>query len=253
MPQENVTFQQLFDQALSAQQQKNWDEALKLYQQVLDQGQSQLNEPQLSTIYHNMSTVAFEKSEFLYAYVWSKKALALDPGNRIAQQAFEGYAKKFEVPSIPHQISTSQNFQKIIEKVPVDLLLSLCLVLFFATLHLFFKNLLSKRKDQIDLIMTRSFAWKPLVSFTLLVVFVVLSVLRWNLDQKIHAIIITDKTGVQTAAGENRPVIFEAQPGLEVEVLQISESYAQVRYPGAFSGWVPLKNVEILSSEKTHK
>lgn len=253
MPQENVTFQQLFDQALSVQQQKNWDEALKLYQQALDQGQNHLNAPQLSTIYHNMSTVAFEKSEFLNAYVWSKKALALDPGNRMAQQAFEGYAKKFEVPSIPHQISTSQNFQKMLEKVPVDILFGLCLVLFFATMHLFFKNILSKRKDQIDLVMTRPFAWKPLVSFTLLVVFVALCALRWNLDQKIYAIVTIEKTGIQTAAGENRTVIFEAQPGLEVEVLQISENYAQVRYPGAFSGWVPLKNIEILSLQNALK
>lgn len=256
MPQDNVppnlAVQQLFDQALSTQQQKNGDEALKLYQQALDKGQAALTSAQLSVVYHNMSTIAYDKSDFLHAYVWSKKALALDPGNHIAQQAFEQYAKKFEKPNIAHQISTSQNIQKGLEKAPIDLLYLVCLVLFVATLRLFFKSILTKRKNHIEMVPDNTFAWKPLVSFLFLLVFLGLTAVRHTLDQRTLAIFL-DKTGVQTAAGENKPVIFEAQSGLEVEVLQFSDSYAQVRYPGAFSGWVPLKNLEVLTYSNTTK
>lgn len=250
---ENLTAQQLFEQALSAQQQKNLDEALKLYQDVLDKGQDSLFSSQLSAIYHNMSTLAFEKSDFLHAYTWSKKALALDSGNHLAQKTFEHYAQKFEAPSVPHQMSTSQNFQKVLQKTSLDVFFVICLILMFATLHLFFKNILAKRKRLIETLPPPSFAWKPLVSFVLLVVFLALTSARWHLDQKITAIIVADKTGIQTAAGEDKPIIFEAPPGLEIEVLQFSDSYAQVRYPGAFSGWVPLKNIEILSKPHTSK
>ena len=37
------------------------------------------------------------------------------------------------------------------------------------------------------------------------------------------------------------------QPGLEVEVLQSNKDYSQIKYPGAFAGWVPTKSIEILS------
>jgi len=249
MPQENVpknlTVQQLFDQALSAQQQKNQDEALRLYKKTLDLGQNQANSPQLSVIYHNMSAIAFEKSDFLHAYTWSKKALALDSGNRIAQEALTEYSKKFEVPNVARQISTSQNLQKALEKIPVDFLYGLCLVLLFVTLRSFFKRLLAQRRNQIEMISQTTSSWKSWVSLTCLIAAVALTGIRHNLDARVRAIIM-DKTGIQTAAGENKPVIFEAQSGLEVEVLQLSESYAQIRYPGAFSGWVPLKNLEVL-------
>lgn len=256
MPQENVpqnlTVQQLFDQALSAQQQKNADEALRLYKEALDQGQNSHTSPQVSVIYHNMSTIAFEKSDFLHAYVWSKKSLALDPGNRLAQETFVEYAKKFEAPTVARQISTSQNVQKALEKVPVDLLYVLCLALLFVTLHLFFKRILTLRKNQIELISQTPSSWKSWVSLSALILAVILTGFRQNLEERTRAIIM-DKTGIQTAAGENKPVIFEAQSGLEVEVLQFSDSYAQIRYPGAFSGWVPLKNLEVLSRQLPSK
>ncbi len=247
MPQENVSFQQLFDQALSAQQQKNGDEALRLYQETLDKSQAEMNRPQMSVVFHNMSTLAFEKSDFLHAYVWSKKAVALDSGNRTAQQALEQYSKKFEVPQVAHQITTTQNVQKVIAQVPVDGLYVLSLIMLFLTLRLFFKNLILRRQRQIELVGHSPFAWKPIVSFIVLVLVIMATFIRWEGDQKLKGILIAEKTGVQTAAGENKSVIFEAQPGTEVEVLKIMDNYAQIRYPGAFSGWVPLKNLEVLS------
>jgi tetratricopeptide (TPR) repeat protein len=248
MPQENVSFQQLFDQALSAQQQKNGDEALKLYQETLDKSQSLLTSAQASVIYHNMSTLAFDKSDFLKAYIWSRKSLALDPSNRIAQQSLEQYSKKFEVPQVAHQISSFQNIQRVVNFVPIDLWFSFAVLFLFLTLNLFYKNFLQRKQSSIDHLSAKSFNWKPLLSFVLLIIFVAGAGLRWNLDQSTKALITTEKTAVQTAAGENKPVIFEAQSGIEVELLQLSGDYAQVRYPGAFSGWVAKKNIEILAN-----
>lgn len=249
MPQENVSFQQLFDEALSAQQQKKSDEALKLYQEALDKGQSELNSAQASVIYHNLSTLAYEKSDFLHAYIWSKKALSLNPGNHLAQQSFEQYSKKFEVPKVAHQMTTSHNIQKILKPLPVDFWFVLSLIALFVSLRLFFIYLLQKRKNQIELVSVNSFAWKPLVSFFCLLLILTGTFLRWQSEQTLNAIITAENTGVQTAAGENKPVIFEAQPGTEVEVLQLTQDYVQVRYPGAFSGWVLKKNLEVLSKQ----
>ena len=61
------------------------------------------------------------------------------------------------------------------------------------------------------------------------------------------AIVIADKAAVQTVPGENKSVIFEAQAGLELEVLNADADFFQVRYPGAFSGWVKRSQLELLS------
>ena len=62
-----------------------------------------------------------------------------------------------------------------------------------------------------------------------------------------RALVISEKAQVQTAPGENKPVIFELQSGQELEVLRADQGYFQVRYPGAFSGWIKKTQLEILS------
>ena len=148
---------------------------------------------------------------------------------------------------IAHQISTSQNIQKILQQLPMDSFFVVSLILLFFSLRLFFKFLIGRRQLQIEENSQKSAFWKPLTCFVLLLFVLSATAVRWNADQMTRAIITAEKTGIQTAAGENKPVIFEAPVGTEVDVLQIIEAYVQVRYPGAFSGWVPKKNIEILS------
>ena len=62
-----------------------------------------------------------------------------------------------------------------------------------------------------------------------------------------RALVIAEKAQVQTAPGENKPIIFELQSGQELEVLNFDQGYFQVRYPGAFSGWIKKTQLEILS------
>ncbi|MBC7420925.1 MAG: hypothetical protein H7328_09365 [Bdellovibrio sp.] len=248
MPQENnVTFSQLFEQGLASQQQKNWDAALDSYQQALDKGLKDMNPNQASAIYHNMSTVAFEKADFLKAYVWSKKAVALNPSNKIAGQSLEQHSKKFEVPQLAHQISSYENLKSALRLTSIDFLSILTLVLFSITLMFTFKNLILSKKNAVENLPRRGFSW---VAFVLgLATFVTLfsTIILWNDELTLRGLIIADKTAVQTAPGENKPVIFEVQPGIEVEVIQSQADYVQVRYPGAFSGWIPKKSIEVLS------
>ncbi len=247
MPQENVTFQQLFEQALTTQQQKKWDDALVLYQNALDKGQNLISSEQASVIYYNMSTIASEKLDFLKAYVWSKKALSLDSHNHFASESLQQFTKKVELPQIAHQISTYQNVEKLSLFGSLDAWLGLSLVFLFLTLSLGFKNLLQQRKNQLALVENKSWAWKTYLALLFFCFTIAGTGFRWNHDRKVFAIITIDKTQIQTASGENKPVIYDAPSGLEVEVLQIQTDYAQVRYAGAFSGWVLKKNIEILS------
>lgn len=246
MPQENVSFQQLFEQALSAQQQKNWDVALDLYQQALDKGQNQIPQLQSSVIYHNMSSIAFEKADFLKAYIWSKKALALNPHNQLAQDAFQEYVKKFDPPKVAHQISTYENLQNFTRHISVDVWTLLSLALVTVSLWMFLKSVIENKKNSINQIEKKSFSFTTLLMIILSVISIGFTTLSWIHEKTHYGLILTDKTPIQTAPGENKPVIFESQAGTEVEVLQTEADYIQVSYPGAFSGWVSKKNIELL-------
>lgn len=246
MPQENVSFQQLFEQALSSQQQKNWDVALDLYQQALDKGQSQITKQQTSIIYHNMSSVAFEKADFLKAYIWSKKSLALNPHNQLAQDAFAQYLKKFDPPKVAHQISTYENLQNMTQIASVDVWTLLSIFLVAASLRLFLKSIFENKKNLINQVEKKSFSFLTLAITILSLISIGFTALSWSRENTNYGLILTDKSPIQTAPGENKPVIYESQAGVEVEVLQFEADYIQVSYPGAFSGWVSKKNIELL-------
>ncbi len=246
MPQENVTFQQLFEQGLASQQQKNWDAALETYQQALDKGLSTTSSTQLSAVYHNMSTIAYEKADFLKAFVWSKKAVSLDSGNQIAKESLSEFTKKFEPPMVARQISSYENLKVALRLTSVDVLSILALLLFFFTLWLMFKKLVTNKKNAEVPEYRKTFPW--LASFLGLATAILFAftIILWKDQSTLRGFIIAANTAVQTAPGENKPVIFEAQPGLEVEILQSQDAYIQVRHPGAFSGWIPRKNIEVM-------
>ena len=247
MPQENVSFQQLFEQGLASQQQKNWDVALDLYNKALDQGRDLLSPNQASVVYHNMSVIFLEKQDFLKAYVWSKKALALNPSNKLAQTSFELISSKFSAPQVPHQISTYDNLKTFVKLGPQDLW-SLCTVILIScTIAFFFKKLILRKKMQLSQQVPPPYKLKLIGLIILSVIIGALTTVRWLEDQSPHAIIMSDKAAIQTTPGENKPVIFEALAGTEVEILQTQRDYTQVRYPGAFSGWVATQNIEVLS------
>jgi hypothetical protein len=246
MPQENET-KQLFDQALAEQQQKNWNASLESYQKLLDQGLATMTNSQASVIYHNMSTVAFAKSDYLKAYTWSKKSLFLNPSNKLAHESFEVFSKKFEVPVIARQISSYDYLKQETAKLPLDAWCVLSLILIFLSLGLSLKAFVTNKKNQIAENFLTLSRW-PIYS-TIIITLLVISItyVRYLQSETPHAIIIAERAQVQTAPGENKPVIFEAQAGLELEVLKFDQGYFQVRYPGAFAGWINKSQLEILS------
>lgn len=249
MPQESGTqnFSDAFNSALSLQQEKKGDEALTAYQSLLDLGRETLSLQQASGIYHNMSGIAFEKGELLKAYVWSKKALSLNPGNQQAKESYAAYSQKFEIPNIPHQISNYDNFKKIVSVVPTDFFLILSLILTLSTVWIAFKRTITVKKNKLNDIYRHPPVWPVYILSIISVLVIAMSTLNYLEGNKHTAIVITEKAAVQTVPGENKPVIFEAPAGLELEILKQNENFFQVRYAGAFTGWVHRSQIELLS------
>ncbi len=260
MPQQSMSFQQQFPQlfqlGLALQKEKKWDDAITKYKILLDQGQNAMTNEQGSIVYHNMAVCAFEKSDFVTAYVWSKKAMTLNAGNTVAQNLFLETAKKFQPTQVPHQISAIESLQKVgLKNISFDLLLIGFLVFLFFTIYSGFKIWLGRKKDQIESETLSMQKKQPLtiwISTLILTVltgfFLFLAIVKWDDLALPKAVIAMDNTSVQTASGGGQASIYEASAGLEVDVLKIDQDYVQIRYPGAFSGWVAKKNLEVITS-----
>lgn len=260
MPQDKNAFQQQFNtqfqQALALQQEKKWDDAVSKYQSLLDQGLNNLSDEQASALYYNLSAIAYEKGDFLQSYIWSKKSVSLNSENSFAKQISAEILKKYQPVQIPHQISTVESLQKItLKNVSIDILLVGFLVFFGLTIFMALKSLLMKKKNQIESeneSIQKKYSIAPLISFfSFLIVscaFLFLVVIKWTDLSVPKAIVARDNTSVQTASGADQAVIYTASAGLEVDILKIEADYVQIRYPGAFSGWVLKKNLELLSS-----
>lgn len=256
MPQDTVSqpknFNELFSGALALQQEKKWDEALASYGQLLDQSLPNLSSQQAAVVYHNMSVVAYAKNDFLKAYVWSKKAVALDPSNQQTQESYLNYAKKVEIPSIPHQISGMDQVNKSIGAVPFDVWIIVTFALLLVTAWQLLKHVVQIKKDKLNGNFKKPSWWKEYALTAVIFMFAIVCFISYRESQIQHAIVVAEKAPIQTVPGENKPVILEAQAGLEVEVLAENDHYFQVRYPGAFTGWINRSQVELLSLSFRH-
>lgn len=253
----NFNSKQLFEEALVLQRQKKWDGALEVYQKILDQSSgsssNKLNSFEAAAIYHNMSSVAYQKSDFLKAYVWSKKSLALNSSNQIVQDSFVQYSKKFEIPSIAHQITNYDNMRTILSKTPLDLWLSLSLLFIFVSIWMVLKNIIISRKNRLENNFSKLTRWPIYVFIASTFIILLLSYNRYLEAAVSRGIVITEKAQIQTAPGDNKSIIYEAQAGLELEVLKFSQGFYQVRYPGAFSGWINNTQIEVMSLDFKHE
>jgi len=255
MPQESNTeknFSDLFTAALALQQEKKWDEALTSYGQLLDQSLPHLSAKQAAAIYHNMSAAAYSKNDFLKAYIWSKKAMTLDPSNEQVQNSFLNYSKKVEIPSIPHQISGLDQVKKTISAVPFDIWIIVALAVLLAAVLKVLKHAVQIKKDRLNGNFKKPVWWVEYAIAALAVILAVGTFISYQESEIQHAVIVAEKAAVQTVPGENKPVILEAPAGLEVEVLAANDQYFQVRYPGAFTGWINRSQIELLSLSFRH-
>lgn len=255
MPQENEIPQQegapthqLFNQALALQQQQKWDSALEAYQAIIKNNSNDLSVFQASALYHNMSTVAYAQGNFLKAYAWSKKSLALQPNNQLAKESLEQYSKKVEAPSVARHLTSYDSFKYVISKTPVDVWLSASLLLILFSCWLLVKNIIVTKKNRLANNYSNPPRWPIFLVLVITLGLGFATYVSYTDYSTPRAIVIVDKAAVQTAPGENKSVIFEAQAGLELEVLKFDRGYYQIRYPGAFSGWINSSQLEFLGS-----
>ena len=242
----------LFTEAASLQQAKKADEAIGLYQKLLDQGHN-ISAEQASSISHNLSLIYFEKNDPGHAYIFNQKALALNPNNKSAQLFQEQHGKIYSVISIPHEIPWYEQLNVVgLKYVSIEVLALIFSIFLYFSLKKMFQFFIEKKKAEVENTLPPRLHW----SFYIYIFMSVFSFLgfytKYYETQRTTGMITSDTAAIYTGPGSHHPVINDITLGNEVDVLNVkkaseTDEFVQIRIPGAFSGWVSKANIMLLN------
>lgn len=243
-----------FNEAISLHQSKKFDEALAAYTKILDKGQpEELTHEQASTISQNIAVLYMQQGNTNLSYVYNKKALALNPRNSAADQFNKSTFNSFKISEIPREIPTIEQLNNLgLKYIPLELFAVLSLVLIYFALKTFFSFLIERKKALIENAHPQSLNWKFYAFAFFFLVSVSFLALKNKEALQPTGIIKSPTVSVQTAAGANQAIITEVSFGHVVQILQTKDVdgviYAQIKVPGAFSGWIKKADLEPLNS-----
>jgi tetratricopeptide (TPR) repeat protein len=244
--------------ALSLQNQNNKDEAMALYHQILDLGPTQgldLNREQASAVSQNLAVLYFEKKDSALAYVYNQKALGLDDRNQTAIEFQKSAKMNYRTVSIPREISMLENLNAIVLKyLSIEILFASVAVFIFFSFRNISRFLVARKKSDLANTDVVKFNLANYILILFLLIFSSLLALKIYDSTELKAIVKTNQIAVQTAPGENKPVVTQAEIGTIFKVLKFSNdaelTYVQIKFPGAYSGWVKRNDLELLNSTK---
>lgn len=244
----------LFNEAISLHQSKKYDEALNIYLKLLDKSQvASITYEQASTVSQNIAVLYMQQNKIELAYVFNKKALALNPRNDAAELFAQKALHNFKVNEIARDISFTEQLNNMgLKHVPFEMLAVMALIFIFLSLRSFFNYLLIQKKNLLENKTPPQLSWS---FYGYLMLFILSFSLSWakNIDATSPtAMIKSPSASVQTSAGAHQAVITEINLGHVVQVLQTKEVegviYAQIKVPGAFSGWIKKADLEPLNT-----
>lgn len=234
----SLAFNPLFEKGVALTQDKKWNEAIEQFQAVLKLDPHHV--PSLVNL--GISYYEINKKGFSLAYF--KKAKTINPSFSAANQALKFLKTKIELKEIPHEIKMQDSFMvSFITPFSLNSFLFFFAICTFASAWLW----IDFGAQVKDLKKTR----RRLQEFPALKIIVLLF---WILagtglafkyfDLKIpRGIIVVEKAPVFAAPKPESVSLLDLYEGHEVEILQRSDSWVQVSYPGTPAGWIPIDQI----------
>ncbi len=255
---QSISQQDLFQQALSLQNEKKTDEAIVTYQKILDLGldrDNNLTQEQASAVSQNIANLYFQKKENALSYVFNQKALFLNERNSQAADFQKQNKNLYQIASIPRDISFYENLNSMgLKYFSIEILFAILIPILFFLLKNLFQFFLDQKKSEIANEPATKFNFS---NYFLIVLFVIVSAflaLKIQDTTQLKVILKSATAAVQTAPGENQATVTQAEIGTIFNVLKMSNdadfAYVQIKYPGAYSGWVKRTDLELLNSTK---
>lgn len=213
-------------------QQNNYPLAIEEFNKALVQ------DPQNSVIITNLGLAYFKSGKNYLALAYLRKAHHLSPWLETPVTALDFVSAKTQIKPLPGEVSTYQNFRTFTKQVSLPIIaFATCLsfVIFAFTLIQF---LAKRKKSEKEEIAPPSTPWLNVIFGVMSLSLFVMSSLMFYDYQLRYGTVIVDKTSLRIAPDEQQIELSELYGGLEVEVGQTIDGWAQVTYGGTLTGWV---------------
>ena len=218
-----------FDQANTAYNSGNYDDAVGLYQKILDTGMESV------PVYYNMGNAYYKMSEYPMAIYYYEKALKLDPSNDDVRTNLEiaNLAIVDKIEPVPQSFIVRwwRSLRAMCSSdrwawwsVAAFALLLICAFMFFRSRRIGLRKL--------GFFMGIIF----LVVFTLSVIFA--AQFRHSANVQDQAIIMSPTVTVKSSPAQASVDLFVLHEGTKVTILQSSNGWNKVRIANGSIGWL---------------
>lgn len=240
----NQSIPSTFDLGIKFYNEGNWDLSSKEFQKTL------MLEPNNTSVLFNLGLTKYKMGKKGHAVGLWRKVLFIDPTHSQSASALK-YVLSKDLPQIPQHHGVIQQFiNYVIHLLPLTLLAILSVSIFAYSGWKYLSYLKEKQTTHLHHFKKTNFPIKFVLAFILWSIvssFIILK--EWETTQ-LKATVIKKELKVKTGPKDDFADIFEIFEGMELQVLQIQGSWAQVFIPGLGKGWISNENL-IYTTEVT--
>jgi tetratricopeptide (TPR) repeat protein len=239
-----------FNNAIQLQQNQKYDEALTAYHNLLDQ--SPLTPEQGSVISQNMALIYKNLNQLPLSYVYNKKALFLNGSNDVAIAFAKAELSQYRPGEVARTLSVSEQINSMgLKFIPIEVLFIGILLTTAFIFQILFRYLIEKKKALIQNKRAPEISSKLYLHGLLLILFTGFLYVKFDISSSKQGLLKVSSAEVSVAPGEKQARLIEINSGQALQILQLKEvdgaKYAQVKVPGAFSGWIKADQIEFLN------
>lgn len=225
------------ESADSAYAQQHYQEAIKQYETLLQQGVS-------ADIYYNLGNAYYRSDNYTRAILNYERALLLEPGDGDIRHNLQLARQK-----TVDKLSPSADFflvtwyRSVVNLMGVDAWGWTALVVLFLAIVLFLVYLFSGR------VALQKLGFFGAVLMVLL--FLMSNVFAWHqkhmLTNRTGAIVVASETSVKSTPAQNGTDLFRLHEGTRVEITDASmKDWKEVRLPDGKEGWIATEAIEVI-------
>ncbi|MCE3009644.1 MAG: tetratricopeptide repeat protein [Proteobacteria bacterium] len=232
------SFQDSFQKGVSFYRSGYFQKAVEAFAQSVE-----INPHSLPAI-TNLALAHFQTGNAPLAIALLRRVQGLDPDFPTAQAAMSFVFSQLKVKEIPHEILLYEQLRQSV-LVPVSFniyfgLLALFLLAAGWSLISYFARRKAAEKAELA---PPSLSWTMVFFAAGFLIVTALTILKaYDLTQP-RGTIIAEKISVFSGPSPDTVNLFEIYGGLEVRLLRKQDSWIQVSYPGAASGWIESSQV----------
>lgn len=229
----------LFDQANKSYNESNYEQAIKAYESIIDNGQHS------SELYFNLGNAHYKLNHIAPSIYYYEKALLLDPNDQEIKNNI-GFARNMTIDAIDTvpEIGFSKFVKNVANTMSFErwgttaIIMVILFVILFLTYYFSYKSI----KKRVSFIGSMT---------TLILAFVALffAFHSYKLIENDHpAIVFATESQVKSEPNLRGNEAFVLHEGTKVQVLDTVNTWKKIKLADGKTGWIPQKDIKMLKN-----